>query len=310
MESGSTATRRTAFLFPGQGAQSVGMGQSANKELPPSAKALYEHASGVLGYDLFAVCQSGPAERLNATDVSQPAIFVASLAALEELKATQPAVLDEVVATAGLSLGEYTALVFAGAMSFEDGIKVVKARGEAMQAAAVATPSGMVALLGSELPDVEALVIEARAAGTIEIANYLCPGNTVVSGAMPAIEMLEQICAQRGGIRATRLAVAGAFHTSIMKPADEKLAAALDAATISAPRIPVWSNVDAKPHMDPAEIRALLVKQVLSPVRWEDTLRGLLAENVDRFFEIGPGKVLAGLMKRVHRKADFTNVSV
>jgi [acyl-carrier-protein] S-malonyltransferase len=282
----------------------------AGGTLGPAALSRFDQASAVLGYDLLAVCRTGPAERLNATDVSQPAIFVASLAALDELNASQPDAAKDVVATAGLSLGEYTALVFAGAMSFEDGLRVVKARGEAMQAAATATPSGMVALLGSELPEVEALVVEARSAGPIEIANYLCPGNTVVSGAMAAIERLEQICVERGGIRATRLAVAGAFHTSIMKPADQTLAAALEQATITAPRIPVWSNVDAKPHTDPAEIRELLVKQVLSPVRWEDTLRGLLAAGVERFYEIGPGKVLAGLMKRVLRKADFVNVTV
>src|SRR5581483_982356 len=184
-----------------------------------------------------------------------------------------------------------------------------KARGEAMQAAAEATPSGMVAVIGLEVPEVEALVAEARDAGTLEVANYLCPGNTVVSGSLPAITRLEEVCQQKGGIRLTRLAVAGAFHTDLMRPADEKLAAALAGITISPPRVPVWSNVDARPHTDPAEIRGLLVRQVLSPVRWEDTLRGLLAEGVERFYEIGPGRVLAGLMKRVQRKADFRNVT-
>jgi [acyl-carrier-protein] S-malonyltransferase len=246
---------------------------------------------------------------LNATDVSQPAIFVASLAALEQLKATEPDATQSVVATAGLSLGEYTALAFAGALSFEDGVKLVQARGRAMQDAAEATPSGMVSVLGMEVPDVEALVSEARGADTLEVANLLCPGNTVVSGVIPAIERFEQLCVQKGGIRTVRLAVAGAFHTNIMKPADEKLAAALASVTLNPPSVPVWSNVDAKPHTDPAEIRGLLVKQVLSPVRWEDTMRGLLAEGVERFYEIGPGRVLAGLMKRVHRKADFQNVT-
>jgi [acyl-carrier-protein] S-malonyltransferase len=299
---------RTAFLFPGQGAQSVGMAGLLCQSLP-AAHALFQEASAALGYDLLDVCVNGPADRLNATDVSQPAIFVASLAALEQLKATQPDALNDVAATAGLSLGEYTALVFAGALSFADGLKVVKARGEAMQAAAVATPSGMVALIGPDVADVEVLVSEAKSAGKLEIANYLCPGNTVVSGSLSAIERLEQVCQEKGGIRATRLAVAGAFHTDIMKPADEKLAAALAGVTISAPRVSVWSNVDAKPHGDPAEIRGLLVKQVLSPVRWEETMRGLLADGIERFYEIGPGRVLAGLMKRVHRKADFQNVT-
>lgn len=300
---------RTAFLFPGQGAQTVGMAAALCESLP-AAKALFDRAAAVLGYDLLQVCTHGPVERLNATDVSQPAIFVASLAALEQLRATEPDAFPAVVATAGLSLGEYTALVYAGAMTFDDGLKVVQARGRAMQAAAEATPSGMVSVLGLEIPDVEALVIEARPAGTLEIANYLCPGNTVLSGSLAAIEKVEQIATDKGGIRTIRLAVAGAFHTDLMRPADERLGEALAGVTINAPVVPVWSNVDAKPHADPAEIRGLLVRQVVSPVQWESTIRGLLADGVERFYEIGPGRVLAGLMKRVNRKADIRNVAV
>ncbi len=299
---------RTALLFPGQGAQTVGMAGPLCASLP-AARALFDRASTLLGYDLLDRCVNGPAERLDATDVSQPAIFVASLAALEQLKATEPDAVSGVAATAGLSLGEYTALVFAGALSFEDGLKVVQARGQAMQAAAEASPSAMVSVLGAELPAVESLVAEARGADTLEIANYLCPGNTVISGSLAAIERAEKIAAERGGARTIRLAVAGAFHTHLMKPADEKLAAALAAVTITPPAVPVWSNVDAKPHTDPAEIRGLLVRQVISPVKWEDTLRGLLAEGVDRFYEIGPGRVLAGLMKRVNRKTEVKNVT-
>lgn len=299
---------RTAFLFPGQGAQTVGMAGALCQSLP-AANDLFQRASAVLGYDLLAVCVNGPVERLNATDVSQPAIFVASLAALEQLKTTEPDAFQSVVATAGLSLGEYTALAFAGVLSFEDGVKVVQARGRAMQDAAEAAPSGMVSVLGMEVPEVEALVTETRGPDTLEVANLLCPGNTVVSGAIAAIERFEQLCVQKGGIRTVRLAVAGAFHTKLMKPADEKLAAALAGINLKSPNVPVWSNVDAKPHTDPAEIHALLVKQVLSPVRWEDTLRGLFADNVDRFYEIGPGRVLAGLLKRVQRKADIRNVA-
>ncbi len=298
---------RTAFLFPGQGAQTVGMAAALCQALP-AANDLFARASAVLGYDLLAVCTGGPADRLNATDVSQPAIFVASLAALEQLKATEPDAATDVFATAGLSLGEYTALAFAGALSFEDGVKLVQARGRAMQAAAEAAPSGMASVLGLEVPDVEALVIEARGTDVLEVANLLCPGNTAVSGSMAAIERFEQLCAQKGGIRTVRLAVAGAFHTKLMRPADEALAAALATVELKAPTVPVWSNVDAKPHTDPGEIRALLVKQILSPVRWEDTLRGLFAESADRFYEIGPGRVLAGTVKRVQRKADIRNV--
>lgn len=300
---------RTAFLFPGQGAQTVGMAGALCQSLP-AAKALFDRAAAVLGYDLLRVCVEGPAERLNATDVSQPAIFVASLAALEQLKATEPEALSDVVATAGLSLGEYTALVYAGALGFDDGLRVVQARGQAMQAASEATPSGMISILGLDLPEVEALVSEARNGATLEIANYLCPGNTVLSGSAAAIERIEQLAEQKGGLRTVRLAVAGAFHTAIMRPADEKLAEVLAGVTLTAPAVPVWSNVDARPHADAAEIRGLLVRQVLSPVRWEETMRGLLAEGVERFYELGPGRVLAGLLKRVNRRADIRNVSV
>ena len=263
----------------------------------------------MLGYDLADVCWNGPKERLDATVVSQPALFVASLAALEALRQDEPDAVNHCVAAAGLSLGEYTALAFAEALSFTDGLRVVKARGEAMQAAADATPGGMVSVLGLEASAVEALCAEvAPTAGPIRVANLLCPGNTVVSGAAAACEALEKQVELKGG-RTIRLAVAGAFHTPFMKPADEALAAALAGVKIQPPRVPVWSNVDARPHTDPDEIRDLLVRQVLHPVLWEQTMRGLLADGCDRFYEIGPGRVLAGLLKRVHRKAECVNVA-
>ncbi len=298
---------RSAFLFPGQGAQAVGMGRDLAGRFP-AVRALYDEASAVLGYDLAAVCWNGPKERLDATVVSQPALFVASLAALEALHKDQPAAVDHCVAAAGLSLGEYTALAFAGALSFADGLRVVKARGEAMQAAADASRGGMVSVLGLDQTAVEELCAAAASAGPIRIANLLCPGNTVVSGAVAACEAVEKSVEAKGG-RTVRLAVAGAFHTPFMKPADEALAAALQGVTIRPPRVPVWSNVDARPHTDPEEIRGLLVRQVLHPVLWEQTIRGLLADGCDRFYEIGPGRVLAGLLKRVQRKAECVNVS-
>jgi [acyl-carrier-protein] S-malonyltransferase len=299
---------RTAVLFPGQGAQSVGMGGALCQALP-EARALFTRAESILGYDLLDVCVRGPAERLSATDISQPAIFVASLAAMEQLKVAEPDALASIVAVAGLSLGEYTALVFAGAMTFEDGLKVVQARGLAMQAAAEATPSAMISVLGLEIADIEPLVYEGRSGGTLEIANYLCPGNTVLSGSLAAIERIEQLAQVKGGIRTIRLSVAGAFHTNLMKPADKKLEEALKGVSIRVPTVPVWSNVDAKPHVNPDEIRNLLVQQVISPVRWEESVRGLLAAGIERFYEVGQGRVLAGLMKRVHRKADMRNVT-
>ncbi len=250
----------------------------------------------------------GPAERLNSTAVSQPAIFVASLAALETLRQNDPNPVANCTAAAGLSLGEYTALVFAGALSFRDGLRLVQRRGEAMQAASDATPGGMVSVLTLEPAKVEEICAKARAAGTLEVANLLCPGNTVVSGTKAACDAVERLVEEVGG-RTVRLAVAGAFHTVLMKPADEALAAALAEVELRPPRVPVWSNVDAQPHTDPAEIRQLLVRQVLQPVLWEQTLRILLATGFDRFFEIGPGRVLAGLLKRVQRKADCQNIT-
>jgi [acyl-carrier-protein] S-malonyltransferase len=239
--------------------------------------------------------------------VSQPAIFVASLAALESLRASEPAAAAGCAATAGLSLGEYTALVFAGALNFADGLRVVQCRGRAMQEAAEANPGAMVSILGLEPATVEELCREAKGNGTLRLANLLCPGNLVVSGSREACDELEQRAAAAGG-RTLRLAVAGAFHTDLMRPADEKVAGALAGVELLPPRVPVWSNVDAQPHTDAEEIRSLLVRQVVQPVLWEQTLRGLLAEGCDVFYEMGPGRVLAGLLKRVQRKADCRNV--
>ena len=295
----------TALLFPGQGAQVLGMGVGPATTLP-AAKALFDEASEQLGYDLLALCQSGPAERLNATDVSQPALYVASLAALEQLKITNPALLEDVTCCAGLSLGEYTALTYAGALSFADGLRVVIERGRAMQAAAVATPSGMLSLIGPSLLEVEALLAEVANVGLVRVANLLCPGNTVVSGDAAAIEAVIALCETKG-VRFIKLAVAGAFHTSLMRPADDALFAALDGCAMHACRVPVYSNVDAAPHVEPDEIRPLLIRQVLAPVRWEESMRAMLAAGVTRFAEVGPGRVLAGLLKRVDRKLDIVS---
>jgi [acyl-carrier-protein] S-malonyltransferase len=297
-----------AYLFPGQGSQSVGMAGALCNTLSP-ARQMFEQAGQILGYDLLDVCVNGPAERLNSTVVSQPAIFVASLAALESLRQSDPAAESGCMATAGLSLGEYTALVFTGAMTFADGLRLVQKRGAAMQAAADASPSAMVSVLGLELSKVEELCAKARSAGLIEVANLLCPANIVVSGTKAACDEIERLAPEMGAMKTIRLAVAGAFHTSLMKPADDLLAAALTSVEVKAPRLPVWSNVDGQPHTDPTEIRQLLVKQVVQPVLWEKTIRNLLAGGADKFFEIGPGRVLAGLLKRVERKAACVNVT-
>lgn len=298
---------RVAFLFPGQGAQSVGMARELCASLP-QARQLFTEASALLGYDLLDVCSNGPAERLNSTVVSQPALFVASLAALESLKQSNPQVLDECVAAAGLSLGEFTALTFAGALTFAEGLRLVQHRGEAMQASADQTPSGMVSVLMLEQAKVEELCAAARQDEILQIANFLCPGNYAVSGHRAACDRLEPLVSAAGG-RAVRLAVAGAFHTPLMKPAGEAMAEAFASVPLTSPRLPVWSNVTAQPHGSPETIRDLLRRQITEPVRWEETIRQLLAAGCERFYEIGPGRVLAGLLKRIQRKVDCHNVS-
>lgn len=291
---------KIAFLFPGQGAQSVGMGK-ALVEKSQAASKIYQQASEVLGYDLAKLCFEGPAEQLDATEYSQPALFVTSLAALEVLREESPDVVLSCQAAAGLSLGEYTAMTFAGVLEFEDGLRLVQRRGEAMQAASDATPSGMVSILGLERVQVEALCEQARDGELLQIANLLCPGNIVVSGTLAACERVAEL-AEKNEARAVPLAVAGAFHTPIMHPADERLAEVLADAPLRKPNIPVVSNVDAQPHDDPEEIRQLLIQQVVQPVRWEDSMRYLLAEGCDEFYEVGPGRVLRGLLRRVDRK--------
>lgn len=298
-----------AFLFPGQGAQSVGMGATVCAQVP-AARALFDRAEPVLGYDLYQLCTEGPATKLDTTEHSQPAIFVASLAALEQLKRDSPEVVERCAATAGLSLGEYTALVFAGVMSFEDGLAVVQERGRAMQAASEAVPSGMVSILGLEREKVEAVCDECRGGETLEIANLLCPGNIVVSGHKEACRKVMDAAVAAGAMKTIPLAVAGAFHTKLMEPAVERLRAALANVSLQKPRIPVISNVDARPHDDPNEIREFLIQQVCSPVRWEDSLRYLLdTAEITQFYEVGPGRVLAGLLKRIARKTPCENVT-
>lgn len=300
---------KTAFLFPGQGAQSVGMGAELAATLP-AARELFDRAASILGYDLLKLCAEGPAEQLNATEFSQPALFACSLVAVEKFRLEQPQIVDDCAITAGLSLGEYTALVFAGAMDFETGLRLVQERGRAMQAAADLTPSGMVSILGMERERIEELCNEARSGDVLQVANLLCPGNIVVSGGREACHRVAQLAEAAGAMKVIPLTVAGAFHTPLMQPAYDRLAKAVADAEIKSPRIPVISNVDAAPHSDPAEIRQLLVKQLVSPVQWEESMRRLLGEHgVERAYEIGPGRVLTGLMKRIERKFPCENVA-
>jgi [acyl-carrier-protein] S-malonyltransferase len=298
---------KIAFLFPGQGAQTVGMGRQAAETLP-AARRLYDQANEVLGYDLARLCFEGPTEELDSTVISQPALFVTSLVAIEVLRSTTPDAVLACEATAGLSLGEYTALVFAGALEFDDALRLVQVRGEAMQEAADATPSGMVSVLGLERSQVEDLCERARQGETLRIANLLCPGNIVISGTNSACERLAEMAPAAGAMKAVPLAVAGAFHTPLMAPAADRLREALAEARFSRPSITIVSNVDAQPHDDPDEIRGLLLDQLVSPVRWEDSMRYLLANGFDQFYEVGPGRVLRGLLKRVERRVSCQGV--
>merc|ERR1719247_146645 len=299
----------TVVMFPGQGAQVVGMGAEAAAALPAAAE-LYAKAKDILGYDLLEIDDKA---QLDKTDVSQPAIFVASMAAVEKLRAEDPAALEAANMAMGLSLGEYTALAFAGAISFEDGVKITKARGEAMQAASEAASSGMVSVIGLKSDKVEELCkAAAEATGeSVQIANFLCDGNYACSGSKAAVAKVAEIAKPEFKARmAVPLSVAGAFHTEFMAPAVPALEAVLKEVTVSKPRIPVISNVDAKTHSDPEVIKSILTKQVTAPVQWETIMKGLVDGGLEKGYELGPGKVLAGIMKRVDKTKVIENVEV
>ena len=313
MASSAPASGSSAVVFPGQGAQTVGMlGDWCDGH--PAALELFTRASAILGYDLAAICRQGPAEKLNATSVSQPAILVTSLAALEVLKSRDPALVSGASITAGLSLGEYTALVFADALDFDCAVRVVDVRGRAMQECAGRRgpdgepAGGMVAVLGMERERVAGLCDECRGGDVLEVANVLCPGNVVVSGAAAACRRLEEAATAAGAMKCVRLEVAGAFHTMLMQEAVDRLAAVLAETTIRSPRIPVVSNVDARPHADPAEIRGLLARQVCGVVEWHASMTYLLSTGVRSVCEVGPGRVLRGLLKRIDRSVSCSGV--
>lgn len=299
---------KIAFLFPGQGAQTVGMAQELCNELP-AAKQLFDRAAEVLGYDLAEICFNGPVEKLNSTEISQPALYVSSMAALEKLKHESPDVYESCQGAAGLSLGEYTAIAFAGAMSFEDGLKLVQRRGQAMQEASDQTPSSMVSVLGLDREQLQKVCDQARAEGEVlQIANLLCKGNIAVSGHIASCERLPDVAQAAGAMKSVPLAVAGAFHTPIMESAVAKLESALSEVEIGATRIPVYSNVDAQPHSQPDEFKQLLVTQVCGPVLWQDSIEKMIADGFDEFYEVGVGRVLRSLMKRISRKTKIHGV--
>ena len=296
----------TYILCPGQGAQVVGMGKDF-AEKSAVAKDTFDTANRVLGFDLASVCFAGPEERLNQTDVSQPAIYVASVASFRAARDAGKLDPAAVTAYAGLSLGEYTALHLAGVFGFEDGLRLVAARGRYMQEAAVASPSGMVAILGAPKEAVVQLCEQVAQGEVMVPANYNAPGQIVVSGSRAACERVLQ-AAEAGGFKATALKVAGAFHSPLMQPAADRMRAELDRVPFRPPQKPVYSNVTAHAHRDAASIKQLLVEQIVSPVHWEDTMVKLIGAGDARFVELAPGRTLAGLAKRINRRLPVESV--
>ena len=278
-------------------------------EKSPAARQLFEQAGRVLGFDLASVCFNGPDDRLNQTDVSQPALYVTGVANF--LAAKEQGKLDPagVTAWAGLSLGEYTALHLAGVFGFEDGLRLVAARGRYMQEAAVAVPSGMVAVMGADEAAVLGLCERAAGGEVLVPANYNAPGQVVVSGAKGACERVLAAAEERG-FKAVALKVAGAFHSPLMQPAAGRMRAELDRVTFAAPRQTVYSNVTGAPHThDAASVKEKLVQQIVEPVRWEQTMQALVAEApAGRFVELSPGRTLAGLAKRINRRLPVESV--
>lgn len=290
------------ILFPGQGAQTVGMGRWLCQTYP-AAQQIFDQAAEILGYDLAKLCQEGPEEQLNATEFSQPALFVVGMAAAKVLGDEHPDRVAKIKAAAGLSLGEYTAVCFAGGLEFADALRLVQRRGQAMQAASDKVESGMASVLGLGLDVVEQVCEQCRQEGEVlQPANLLCKGNIAVSGHLSAIERLGPAADEAGAIKVIPLSVAGAFHTSLMDPAVAELKAALAEMPITETRIPVYSNVDAAPHQSADEIRDLLGRQVVGPVLWEKSIERMLADGIDGFEEVGTGRVLRGTLKRINRK--------
>lgn len=293
---------KTAFLFAGQGAQAVGMGKDL-AEAFPTARALFDQANAALGYDLASICFNGPESELTKTENAQPGIFLVSWVAMTLLRERVPALTCD--ATAGLSLGEFTALAAAGGTSFEDGLRVVRLRGRFMQEACEATQGSMAAIIGLD----EGPTREVCDATGVTLANLNCPGQIVISGAADKIPAAVEAAKAKGAKKAIPLTVAGAYHSPLMASAQPKLAAELARITIRTPSVPVIANVTGQPHGDAPAIAPVLVDQVTSSVRWEASMRHLLAQGFTRFIELGPGTALSGFMKRIDKTAQMLNVA-
>ena len=293
---------KTALLFAGQGAQVVGMGKDLAEKFP-AAQAWFDRANAALGYDLTGICFNGPEADLTKTENAQPGIFLVSWIAFQLLKAQAPQLKYD--AAAGLSLGEFTALTAAGALSVEDGLRVVRPRGKFMQEACDVTQGGMAAIIGLE----EAPTREVCAEAGVVLANLNCPGQLVISGEAEKIKMACELAKTKGAKRALPLPVAGAYHSPLMASAQSKLGAELARVNLVMPGIPVISNVTAQAHGTPAEISARLVEQVCASVLWEASMRALIAQGYTRFIELGPGTALSGFLKRIDKSVTLLNVA-
>lgn len=293
-----------AFLFAGQGAQAVGMAKDLCDAHEPSRK-LFARAGEILGFDLAKTCFEGPPEALNRTDVCQPALLVGALAAHEYFKSKKNV---EATAAAGLSLGEYTALVHAGVLSFEDGVRLVKSRGAWMQEACDQTPSGMASVLGLDPAKIEEACRWASQFGVVNISNVNAPGQIVISGDNAALAKASDKCKELGARRLIPLKVAGAYHSAIMKPAEAKMSPLLDSVKFLAARIPVVCNIDGKPRTDPAGLRDALKRQITGTVRWAESMQALQSQGYKEYYEFGPGRVLTGLMAKCDPSAQCTPI--
>jgi len=287
---------KLAFLYPGQASQYVGMGKDLYDEFT-IAKEIFDRANKLLGFDLTSICFEGPEEELKQTRITQPAIFVHSIIVTQLLAGKN--IYPEMAA--GHSLGEYSALVAAEALSFEDGLRVVKKRGELMQYAGEKQPGTMAAIMGLTGEQVVEICREASSVGIVEAANFNSPLQVAISGSYQGVEQAAEMAKNKGAKKVTSLVVSGAFHSPLMESAQQELKAALEEIDIQTAKFPVYANVTAKPVRESNEIRELLYKQLTHPVRWVETIENMITDGASGLFEVGPGKVLAGLVKRINR---------